>query len=291
MSLIRRTLARVRARGRSRLRGWPRAAGRRRPRRARAPADPCSSSLTRPTRSAATTPRSYAPRVSTPSRSRTSGSVTAATLAATGVVVLAPGRAHRRPGRDAGELGPGRRQPDRDAPGPELAGLLGLGAGRGSRERRLRQGRHGTGPGAGITADTMQFHGTRRPLDARRRRHDRDALQRTPRRPRRNPAVTLRSVGAAGGQAAAFTYDLARSVVLHAPGQPRMGGTEARRPDPTPIRSDDLFFPELGRPQQGRDPAGRRAAAAAREPRHADERRPPPAAALLVLPARREGRS
>ncbi len=55
-----------------------------------------------------------------------------------------------------------------------------------------------------------------------------------------NPAVTLRSVGSVGGQAAAFTYDLARSVVWTRQGNPAWSGQE--RDGVSPIRSDDLFF-------------------------------------------------
>ena len=52
--------------------------------------------------------------------------------------------------------------------------------------------------------------------------------------------MTLRSVGANGGQAAAFTYDLARSVVYTRQGNPAWAGQE--RDGVTPIRPDDLFF-------------------------------------------------
>jgi hypothetical protein len=55
-----------------------------------------------------------------------------------------------------------------------------------------------------------------------------------------NPAVTLRSVGVLGGQAAAFTYDLARSVVYMRQGNPAWEGQE--RDGFTPARPDDLFF-------------------------------------------------
>ena len=65
---------------------------------------------------------------------------------------------------------------------------------------------------------------------------------------------------------------------LHAPGQPRLGRAGARRPDrPDPLRRPVLRRQgrrrpaRLGRPQQGRDPAGRRAAAPAGEPDRADE--------------------
>ena len=52
--------------------------------------------------------------------------------------------------------------------------------------------------------------------------------------------MTLRSVGASGGQAAAFTYDLARSVVYTRQGNPAWAGQE--RDGALGIRPDDLFF-------------------------------------------------
>ena len=57
------------------------------------------------------------------------------------------------------------------------------------------------------------------------------------------PAVTLRSVGSAGGQAAAFTYDLARSIVATRQGNIAWAG-QKRDGEINPIRSDDLFFPD-----------------------------------------------
>src|SRR5262249_56182126 len=53
-------------------------------------------------------------------------------------------------------------------------------------------------------------------------------------------AVGMRSVGTLGGQAAAFTYDLARSVVYTRQGNPAWAGME--RDGTAPIRSDDMFF-------------------------------------------------
>jgi len=47
-------------------------------------------------------------------------------------------------------------------------------------------------------------------------------------------------VGTLGGQAAAFTYDLARSVVYMRQGNPAWAGME--RDGTAPIRSDDMFF-------------------------------------------------
>jgi hypothetical protein len=97
-----------------------------------------------------------------------------------------------------------------------------------------------SGPGQGIVNQTIQFHGSA----------DRyamsgatsiatlysDATTSTP-----SPAVTLRSVGTNGGQAAAFTYDLAKSVVYTRQGNPAWAGQE--RDGVSPIRSDDLFYP------------------------------------------------
>ena len=104
-----------------------------------------------------------------------------------------------------------------------------------------------------------------------------------------NPAVTLRTVGSNGGQAAAFTYDLARSVVYTRQGNPAWAGQERDGEHPAdPLRRPVL--PGLDRLRQGPDPAGRRAAAPARQPHRAREPRPDAAAAVLVLPARREGR-
>ena len=51
--------------------------------------------------------------------------------------------------------------------------------------------------------------------------------------------MTLANVGT--GQAAAFTYDLARSIVYTRQGNPAWSG-QARDGQAGPIRSDDLFF-------------------------------------------------
>jgi hypothetical protein len=122
-------------------------------------------------------------------------------------------------------------------PDARLAPLLGLGADTGD----LDNGYLRVAPGRGVTTETMQFHGTA----------DRwtlagattvATLYSTATAATAAPAVTLRSVGSAGGQAAAFTYDLARSVVYTRQGNPDWAGDE-RDSDPDDlIRSDDLFF-------------------------------------------------
>jgi fibronectin type 3 domain-containing protein len=97
----------------------------------------------------------------------------------------------------------------------------------------------GAAPGAGIVGQTIQFHGTadRYSLNGATAVA---TLYTNATNATSNPAVTLRSVGSNGGQAASFTYDLARSVALTRQGNPAWAG-QNRDGDP-PIRPDDLFF-------------------------------------------------
>jgi hypothetical protein len=102
-------------------------------------------------------------------------------------------------------------------------------------------------PGAGLTSVSMQFHGTA----------DRYALNgaigvatlySNASTATGSPAVTLRSVGASGGQAAAFTYDLSRSTVYVRQGNPAWAGQN--RDGIGPPRPNDLFFGNMaGDPQ------------------------------------------
>ena len=92
-------------------------------------------------------------------------------------------------------------------------------------------------PGTGIVASTIQFHGEA-DLYALAGATRVAALYASSTEPAGAPAVTLRPFGA--GRAAAFTYDLARSVVYTRQGNPLWSGQE--RDDQPPIRSDDLFF-------------------------------------------------
>jgi hypothetical protein len=94
-------------------------------------------------------------------------------------------------------------------------------------------------PGKGIESQTMQFHGTADKYSLASATPVAmlysNAATATP-----NPAVTLRSVGANGGQAAAFTYDLAKSIIFTRQGNPAWDAQE--RDGIAPVRSDDLFF-------------------------------------------------
>lgn len=94
-------------------------------------------------------------------------------------------------------------------------------------------------PGQGITPETIQFHGA---ADRYEVRDDAraiamlysDADKLTP-----YPAVTLREVPDTSGRAAAFTYDLVRSIVLTRQGDPAWAGKE--RDGLPPIRPNELF--------------------------------------------------
>jgi uncharacterized protein YjdB len=121
-------------------------------------------------------------------------------------------------------------------PDRQLSTLLGLAdAGATVADGYLRISQ--TGPGFGIVNQTIQFHG---PADAYSTAGAsviatlyQTATVSTP-----WPAVTLSTSGS--GSAAAFTYDLARSVVYTRQGNPAWSGEE--RDGTPPIRPDDLYF-------------------------------------------------
>ena len=127
-------------------------------------------------------------------------------------------------------------------PDKKLASLLGL-TDAGSDARRTRYLQVNTcrrARSAASSAQTMQFHGTADRYTLERRDADRDAVLERDDAPPRNPAVTVRSVGSAGGQAAAFTYDLARSIVYTRQGNPAWAGQERDGTDADPLRRSVL---------------------------------------------------
>jgi VCBS repeat-containing protein len=124
-------------------------------------------------------------------------------------------------------------------PDAQLAGLLGLTDTPNTLANAYLQVDVSTSPGTGIVSDTIQFHGSA-DLYTLNGATQVARLFSNATTGTSNPAVTLRSVGSNGGQAAAFTYDLARSVVYTRQGNPAWAGQE--RDGTTPIRSDDLFF-------------------------------------------------
>ncbi len=96
-------------------------------------------------------------------------------------------------------------------------------------------------PGAGIVNQTIQYHGVA-DLYTLAGATQVAAIYSGPTQSTSNPAVTLRSVGTNGGQAAAFTFDLARSIVYTRQGNPAWAGQE--RDGEAPIRPNDLFYPD-----------------------------------------------
>ncbi|MGD8617487.1 MAG: hypothetical protein PVI91_17795, partial [Gammaproteobacteria bacterium] len=124
-------------------------------------------------------------------------------------------------------------------PDPQLEGLLGLASTGSSLSEGYLQVDTSAPPGNGIVGETIQFHGTadRYTLDgaASLATLYSDATTATS-----SPAVTITDVGAAGGQAAAFTYDLATSVVYTRQGNPAWAAQE--RDGFLPIRSDDKYY-------------------------------------------------
>jgi fibronectin type 3 domain-containing protein len=124
-------------------------------------------------------------------------------------------------------------------PSKLLAGLLGLTDAGTTLSNAYLKVDTTTQAGAGIVGQTIQFHGsadryTLNGASAIATLYS-DANTATS-----NPAVTLRSVGSSGGQAAAFTYDLARSVVYTRQGNPAWAGQE--RDGVSGIRPDDMFY-------------------------------------------------
>ena len=124
-------------------------------------------------------------------------------------------------------------------PDKQLAGLLGLiDAGATLSEGYLLVDTS-KAPGNGIVAQTIQFHGTadRYTLNGASSLATlyADATTATA-----DSALTLRDVGANGGQAAAFTYDLATSIVYTRQGNPAWAADE--RDGFPPIRSNDKFY-------------------------------------------------
>jgi hypothetical protein len=124
-------------------------------------------------------------------------------------------------------------------PDKQLAGLLGLLDGGGTLANAYLLIDTTQQPGAGLVGQSMQFHGSADqyvPVEAAVVA----TLYTDGTHPSSYPAVTLRAPTNGAGSAAAFTYDLARSVVYTRQGNPAWSGQE--RDGSAPIRPDDLFF-------------------------------------------------
>ncbi len=123
------------------------------------------------------------------------------------------------------------------APDAQLAGLLGITAVGSSISNGYLLVDTSTSPGNGIVNQTIQFHGAADlyNLNGATRLA---TLYSNASTPTANPAVTLRAYGS--GRAAAFTYDLAASIVQTRQGNPAWAAQE--RDGFAPIRSNDKFY-------------------------------------------------
>jgi N,N-dimethylformamidase beta subunit-like protein/uncharacterized protein DUF4082/Big-like domain-containing protein len=126
-------------------------------------------------------------------------------------------------------------------PDKQLASLLGISDAASVRSDAYLLVNTSQAPGAGIVNQTIQYHGAA-DLYTLSGATQVATIYSGPSQATSNPAVTLRSVGTNGGQAAAFTFDLARSIVFTRQGNPAWAGQE--RDGIAPIRPNDLFFPD-----------------------------------------------
>ena len=127
-------------------------------------------------------------------------------------------------------------------PDKQLAGLLGLTDAGTTLTNTYLLVNTAASPGQGIVGQTMQFHGTadRYTLAAVTPAAVRVAtLYSTATTATTSAAVSLRTVGS--GEAAAFAFDLARSIVYTRQGNPAWAG-QKRDGEAGPTRSDDLFY-------------------------------------------------
>jgi hypothetical protein len=124
-------------------------------------------------------------------------------------------------------------------PDKQLAGLLGVTATTSTLANAYLKVDTSAPPGAGIVGSTIQFHGTADKY-ALNGATSVATLYSNAATATTNPAVTIRSVGTNGGQASAFMFDLARSVVYTRQGNPAWAGQE--RDGVLGIRPDDMFF-------------------------------------------------
>lgn len=124
-------------------------------------------------------------------------------------------------------------------PDKKLAGLLGLTDNSSSRPNQYIKINTSVSPGKGIVSETIQYHGAADNYTLNGAQEV-AKLYSDESTPTSNPAVTLRDVGTNGGQAAAFTYDLAKSVVYTRQGNPLWIGDE--RDGNSVVRASDMFY-------------------------------------------------
>ena len=122
-------------------------------------------------------------------------------------------------------------------PDKQLAGMLGLTPTSGTMSDAYLLVDTSSGPGVGIVNQTIQYHGSA-DLYSLSSATKIASLYSNANTATPYPAVTMSTFGA--GQVAAFTYDLARSVVYTRQGNPAWAGQE--RIGLAPIRASDMFY-------------------------------------------------
>ena len=125
-------------------------------------------------------------------------------------------------------------------PDKQLASLIGLTDAGGTITNGYLQINTANSPGSGLVGQTMQFHGSADRYTAFAGTTVVATLYSNATTATSLPAVTVRDFGESGGQVAAFTFDLARSILNTRQGNPAWSGQN--RDGAAPIRSNDLFF-------------------------------------------------
>ena len=125
-------------------------------------------------------------------------------------------------------------------PDKQLAGLLGITDASATLTNGYLVVNTANRPGAGIVGTPIQFHDAA-DLYSLSGATAIATLYANASTATANPAVTLLTGIGTGGQAAAFTYDLAKSVVWTRQGNPNWAG-QNRDGDAPPVRSDEMFF-------------------------------------------------
>jgi hypothetical protein len=123
-------------------------------------------------------------------------------------------------------------------PDSDLNSLLGLTAQAGTLDNAYLLADAAAAPGAGIVNQTMQYHGSANKYSLDAGTSAVATLYSNSTTATSNPAVSMRGTGT--GQAAAFSYDLAKSVIQTRQGNPAWAGQE--RDNSAPIRPNDLFY-------------------------------------------------
>ncbi|MCZ8131098.1 MAG: DUF4082 domain-containing protein [Steroidobacteraceae bacterium] len=124
-------------------------------------------------------------------------------------------------------------------PDPQLSGLLGIAPNGGTLSGGYLRIEAGGGLGTGFPTQTLQFHGTARTFTASGAT-TLATLYSSATQSAGVPAITLRSAGTNGGQAVAYTFDLATSIVRARQGNPAWASQE--RDGRPPIRSNDKYY-------------------------------------------------